>query len=298
MLYRILRELGSLDSAKRAAAIRMARGLPWEDFEQILALYDKSRKDACKGLLTLLTLILLVGLSSVILMKPELPHNLFIPAISVVLILPVPLIIGYFSTQSRAHHGLMKILDEVDDPAFVSVALGALSERHADHYSFRNDLLNAIRRLLPEITIESTSDWTHEERYGLSHGLNSVLPLTAGGRDALTHSHSDFVILILKVLQRIGDSREVELVRLVSTIDPTTEAHQKIREASIKCLKSIDKRTHAVTGTDAMEPALPPHVQFQPIKRSARVEMDLGHLLKSSAKNQPVSSTSAANENV
>lgn len=280
MLYRILRELGSMDSAKRQAAIRMARGLPWEDLEQFLAFYDKGQEDARRNAWTLVLILLVVCVGTVFLFSKELNklHLLFIAGCAAAAV-PLPVALSYFGSRRRAETGLQTVLAEIDDPAFVPIALGILSEKHADTFSFRSELLRAISRLLPEVTLEQCREWTPEERHALSLGLDSLLPVSAGGRDALSHSPHDFAILILKVLQRIGDSREIERVRLVSTIDPITEAHQKVREASVKCLKSIEKRLKA-PGAEVEIPEVVERAR-NPARRPVRgIETDVGHLLK------------------
>ena len=277
MLYRILRELGSIHTVRRRAAIAMARGLPWEDLEQLLGFFDKALEDARRSMWTVLMILLVVGAGTVFLFHQELRrYGLLVPAACLVLVSPIPVYLGYTGSKKRCKSGLQTILDEMDDAAFVPIALAMLSERHADHFSFRNDLLQTIARLLPEVTIAGSAEWTPEERRALTHGLNTVLPLSAGGRDSLSHSPGDFALAILKVLQRIGDQREVELVRLVSTIDPITEQHQKVREASVKCLKSIEKRLHEKPSAlvESAEPAQPA------VKPSNKTEVNLSHLLK------------------
>lgn len=280
MLYRILRDLGSMDSAKRQAAIRMARGLPWEDLEQFLSFYDRGQADGRRNALTLLLILIVVGLGTVSVFHKELdPHGLFVAAMCIAAVLPMPIAFIQFGGRKRVERGLSSILEEIDDAAFVAVGLGILSEKHADDFSFRPDLLKAVARLLPEVTVERCRDWTPEERYALSHGLHTVLPVSAGGRDALSTSPHDFAIFILKVLQRIGDGREIDLVRLVSTIDPITEQHQKVREASVKCLKSIENRT--VNGPSADAPITSREVPAAPVTaRANRLEADVSHLLK------------------
>ena len=290
MLYRILRDLGSMDSAKRKAAIRMARGLPWEDLEQFLLFYDKGQADGRRNAWNLLFILLVVGLGTVSAFYKDLQRpTLFVLALCIAALLPIPIAFIQFGSRKRVERGLRSILEEIDDAAFVAIALGILSERHSDDFSFRTDLLKAVTRLLPEVTLEQCRDWTPEERYALSHGLHTVLPISAGGRDALSKSPHDFALVILKVLQRIGDAREIDPVRLVSTIDPITEEHQKVREASVKCLKSIEKRI-----ADGPLERSPEIVQDDPSAqvpiRSNRLETDVSHLLKQrvrSRANQP-----------
>ncbi len=280
MLYRILRDLGSMDTTRRQAAIRMARSLPWEDLEQFLAFYDKGREDARRSAWTLLMIVLIVGAGTIRLFSAELHgYHLLLPAIGVAAAVPLSIIFSYFGSRMRLETGLRKVLQDIDDSGFVPVALGILSEKHADQFSFRTDIFVAISRLLPEISTDQCRDWTPEERHALSRGLNTVLPSSAGGRDALSHSPGDFAIVILKVLQRIGDSREIEIVRLVSTIDPITEQHQKVREASVKCIKSIEKRLNQIpTGANLSETAgAPPNRIRTPVRG---VETDVRHLLR------------------
>ena len=108
-----------------------------------------------------------------------------------------------------------------------------------------------------------------------------MLPLAAGGRDSLSRSPVDFAIAILKVMQRIGDAREIELVRLVSTIDPITEKHQAVREAAMKCLKTMERRI-ADAGAGSGIHTTPPAVSaVSPARRPVnRTEVDVSHLLK------------------
>jgi hypothetical protein len=273
-----------MDSTRRQAAIRMARGLPWEDLEQFLAFYDKRREDARRSAWTLLIIVLIVGAGTVLLFCQEpktqqlIPH-LILPAACVAAAVPLAILFSYLGSKKRAEKGLRTVLDEIDDPGFVPVALGILSEKHADLFSFRTDIFRAIARLLPEISVEQCRDWTPEERYALSHGLNTVLPTSAGGRDALSYSPNDFAVVTLKVLQRIGDSRELEIVRLVSTIDPITDQHQKVREAAVKCIRSIEKRMHQGSmSSGSSEIAEAP---VNPVRAPVRgTETDVRHLLK------------------
>ncbi len=277
MLYRILRDLGSINAAKRRAAIMMARGLPWEDLEQLLGFFDKAQTDAKRSMWTYILILLVVGAGTVFLFQKELIRfGMLVPASVLVVFIPVPLFLAFGGTRRRSESALQTILNEMDDAAFVPVALAMLSERQADHFTFRNDILQAIARLLPEVTLAASKEWAPEERRALSNGLHTVLPASAGGRDSLSTSPPDFAMVILKVLQRVGDQREAELVRLVSTIDPITEQHQRVREASVKCLKSIEKRLIESgvvlrTGSNGAQ-ARPSEVSL--------VEVNLGHLLK------------------
>ena len=291
MLYRILRDLGCMDSSRRQAAIRMARGLPWEDLEQFLAFYDRARQDARRNALdSVVDCSNSLAQAQSFLFKEELRrYHLLLPAACVAAAIPVSILLSYLGSKMRGESGLSTVLNEIDDPVFVPVSLGMLSDKHADSFSFRTDLFRAIGRLLPEISVEQSREWTPEERYALCHGLHVVLPSAAGGRDSLSHSPNDFALVILKVLQRIGDSRELDLVRLVSTIDPITEQHQTVREASVKCIKSIEKRLQeSPSGSALAEAAKDP---LKPIRLPVPgVETDVRHLLKAgirSTRSQP-----------
>jgi len=269
-----------MDSTRRQAAIRMARGLPWEDLEQFLTFYDRGREDARRSAITLLMIVLVIGAGTVFVFSGELhKYNFLLPAAIAAAAAPIAVLLTYLGSKKRVETGLCTVLREIDDPGFVPVALGILSEKHADTFSFRSEMFASIARLLPEITIEQCRDWTPEERYALSHGLNTVLPVSAGGRDSLSHSPLDFALVILKVLQRIGDSREVDLVRLVSTIDPITEQHQKVREASVKCLKSIEKRLQQglVDPASSDISVAPVNIVREQVRGT---ETDVRHLLK------------------
>jgi hypothetical protein len=294
VLYRILKDLGSIDSKRREAAIRMARGLPWEDLDQFLSFYDKSLADMLRSVLMTIAILLVVGIGTVALFRVELMHlNKFaiVAAVAVVALLPVPVWLNYTGSKRRSLASLQKILLEMDDPAFVAAGLGMLSEYAADHYSFRPELFKAIMRLLPEVTLETASDWTPEERNALSVGLHTVLPLAAGGRDSLSKSPSDFAIAILKVMQKIGDAREIELVRLVSTIDPITDKHQAVREACLKCLKTMERRIADATAGSGIHTVAPAVSVVNPARRPVnRTEVDVSHLLKAKPKARNVGS--------
>jgi hypothetical protein len=298
VLYRILKDLGSMDPRRREAAIRMARGLPWEDLDQFLSFYDKSLADLLRSVWMTIIILLVVGAGTVTLFHSELAriHKLAIyPAALFVALLPFPVWLNYAGSTRRSRSSLQTILTEMDDPAFVATGLCMLSEAQADHYSFRPELFQAIMRLLPDVTLEGAQDWTPEERNALTMGLHGVLPTSAGGRDSLSRSSADFAIAILKVIQRIGDAREIELVRLVSTIDPITEKHQAVREASLKCLKTLERRiadAPAGSGIHTKAPVNGPLLSNK--KPVSRTEVDASRLLKPRTRNRPETENSSA----
>src|SRR5580658_452126 len=98
-----------MDSAKRQAAIRMARGLPWEDLEQFFSFYDKGQEDARKGDWTLFTILLVVGAGIVFLFSHELGKRNLALAICVAAAIPIILALTRSASRKRASNGLRTI---------------------------------------------------------------------------------------------------------------------------------------------------------------------------------------------
>ncbi len=126
---------------------------------------------------------------------------------------------------SKARQSIANALEDVDSIHFVPVALTLLQDKTAD---IMPAIYTLLKRLLPQLHVEDTQNWTPEQ-------YQKLLALLADRKQ-----EPELRLSILKALEQIGDARAIPVVEALTAFDRDTPI--LVRRAAADCLPFLQER--------------------------------------------------------
>lgn len=173
----------------------------------------------------------------------------------------VALVIASLANASLYQKNLVASLHKWGDIAAVGPLAATLGVQKID----RNVVLDALTRLLPKMRASDVRLLTPGQRASLYATMKSK-----------PEANPEFLIVLLKALEQIGDDAAIPHVERLAHIKPGGDKTDRVREAALACLPTIQERVrHLHEESVLLRPAGVGDELLRPVSAAAEVRPEL-----------------------
>lgn len=219
-LERLLRELNSVHSEVRIAALEQVRALPPEHLLRLAEIdTQRTRRWRSQGYLRLGLLVVIPVAFAYI--APV------IGADWTLLFLLMLVVVSYLRERTTpAHRAIASLLGEMKDPRFIGPAVEMVLESNVKaSNATMNSILRALKRMTRQLRADQSEMLTKKQKQALLTLLQTP------------YADFELMVSILKALEQVGDADAIPVVERL-----TEQSVEKVRIAAEECLGTLRVR--------------------------------------------------------